>query len=224
MATRQTLRERVERKLYIRTDPTQGGTEAASGNLYSDDKINDALNDALAWFDITLIDMKDGRAWFDFTTQNTGSMENYVFSVASGAKKPILGVVYDYDGTPVRCRRIVILSTEDRIAISEGSFFQPSANQGFYADMESVGVDGIELFLNSIADSKKVKYWANVEFDQMTADADNLSLGNRLDKLMVDYSTAVCERDVPGGAFLAQANALFVECGNLAKLYNSWRN
>lgn len=220
MATRQILRERVERKLYMRRRPTAGGTEALVGNVFSIEKINDALNDALAWMDVALIDMKDGRAWFNFATQNLAT----VYSVPSGTKKPILGVVYNYDVTPIYCKRIVILNTEDRASLSSGSFFQPSANQSFFADMESIGVDGLELFISGgITNALNVKFWANVEFNRMTSDSDDLSLGERLEKLMVDFATAVCERDVPGGVFTGQSNLLFESCAKLAEMYNSWR-
>ena len=108
---------------------------------------------------------------------------------------------------------------------TQGSFFQASSNQSFFADMESIGVDGLELFINGgITNAKNVKYWANVEFSQMTSDSDDLSLGNRLNKLLVDYAEGVCLRDSRIPAYVAVAEGLFVSCNNLAKLYNSWRN
>ena len=221
MATLQTLRQRVERNLMMRRRSTAVASESFVGNVWSEEKINDALNNALAWMDITLVDMKDGRAWFDFTTQNSAT----VYNLPAGTKKPVLGVEYDYEGTPVYCHRIVIQKTQDRYALNNGSFFQKSANQSFFADMESVGVDGLELFIyGGLENSKKVKYWANVEFSRMTSDNDDLSLGERLEKLMVDYATGYLLNNVPGKVFGGQGDNIIKECENLAKLYNSWRN
>ena len=221
MAARSTLRERVERKLQMRIRNTYSGSETTvAGAQFSVEKIDDALNDALAWMDLALVDLKDGAAWMNFTTQNDAT----VYSVAQGIKKPIIALIYDYDDTAISCIPITILTSEDRRALSAGSFWQASANQSFFTDFRSPGVDGVELFINGgITNGKKVKYWANLEFNAMTSDSDDLSLGERLDKLMVDRATGVCLRDVTGGIYLVQAEKLFQECDDLAKLYNSWR-
>jgi len=221
MATREILRERVERKLQMRIRNTYSGSETTvSGSLYSVEKIDDALNDALGWLDLTLRDLKANSAWFNFTTVGTAT----VYKVPQGVKYPILHLRYDAGGTPLDCRRIVIKNNEDRIATREGSFWQPSANQGFFADMESVGVDGVELFINGgVITGKLVYYWANLEFNRMTSDSDNLSLENRLDTILVNYATAICLRDIEGGIYLAPAQVIFAECDKLATLWNSWR-
>jgi len=220
MATRETLRERVERKLQMRIRNTYGGSETTVvGALYSVEKIDDALNDALGWMDFALKDLKDNSAWLNFTTTSAT-----VYSVPQGVKHPILHLRYDAGGTPIDCRRILLKNNEDRISLREGTFWQPSANQSFFADMESVGVDGVELFINGgISASKLVYYWCNLEFNRMTSDSDDLSLENRLDTLLVNYATGVCLRDIEGGIYLAPAQVIFAECNKMAALWNSWR-
>ena len=222
MATRETLRKRVERKLQLRIRNTYDGSETTvAGALYGVEKIDDALNDALGWMDFALKDLKDNSAWLNFTTSGTA----VVYSVPQGVKHPILHLRYDINGTPIDCRRIILKNNEDRIAMREDdSFWKPSANQNFFADMESVGVDGVELFISDdVTDGKLVYYWANLEFNRMTSDSDNLSLENRLDTLLVNYSTAICLRDIEGGIYLAPAQTIFAECDKMVALWNSWR-
>jgi len=201
------------------TRPTYSGTEAAvSGAQFTQEQINDAMNAALGWMDLILKDLKDNSAWLNFTTTSAT-----VYSVPQGVKYPILNVRYDAGDTAVGLERIVLKSNEDRRATREGSFFQPSPNQSFFADMESVGVDGIELFVNGgVEASKLVYYWCNLEFNRMTSDSDDLSLENRLDTILVDRATGICLRNEKGGTYLAQAQKLFDECDKMAALWNSW--
>jgi len=220
MSTRLELRHQVERKVQQRMRQSASGTEALQGNTFSEEKINDALNESLGWMDVVLEDVKNGRAYMNLTTV----ADTTVYTLPMGVKQPIISARYDAEGTPVDLKRIVIRRDSDRIATEEGSFFQPSANQAFFADSESDGVDGIEIFINgSVTAGKKIYYWARLEFDQYSSDDDDFSLGTRLDLLQVDYATYVCLRDSGMPEMLSGAQEIIKHCENMAQKYNSWR-